>query len=319
MIATLIHRARRAPHLYLTLALLLQGFLWAHSASAQTIAVVKSRDLTTFDQVLEGVVEACPQSSTWEFVEYNLNGKKKRGADLAHTIRQSAPKFILALGPLAAQVSQEEFVGIPVLYCMVANPHRYDLTGTHIGGISLDVPGAIQFARYKAMIPNLHTLGVIYDPQKSEVLVAEAAAAAAQLGLELVRVPVSSHKQVPEALRAMLGKIDALWTISDDTVLTTDSFRFFLLTSFEHKLPFLAISDIFVKVGALATLAPQPRQLGHQICDLMIRIEAGEIELASFDVMPPLQAELVVNAKTAEKIGLILPQEILQSAGKVYK
>ena len=61
MIAIFIHRGRRAPRLCLALALLVQGLLWVHPAPAQTIAVIKSRDLATFDQVIEGVVEACAQ------------------------------------------------------------------------------------------------------------------------------------------------------------------------------------------------------------------------------------------------------------------
>jgi len=312
----------RHSHQYLMLALLLALLLalaMAIPGQAQSIAVIKSRDLASFDQVLASLVAACPPESGLELRHYNLKGKNNNAKDVAKKIHKNPPQFILALGLLAAQATKLHLSDIPVLYCMVSNPQRYDLVGENIVGISLDVPGETQFARYKAIVPNLRTIGVIYDPTKSEALVLEATEAASKLGLELISVPVSSHKKVPEALRGILGKIDALWTVPDDTVLTTDSFRFLLVTSLEHKLPFLAISDIFVKVGALATIAPVPDELGRQLCRLIASIQNGQVDLGKVDVLPPVQADLVINVKTAAKIGLELSPEILQSAGKLYQ
>ena len=216
-------------------------------------------------------------------------------------------------------MAKESLPDIPIIFCMVSNPHRYGLSGANLVGISMEVPGETQFALYKSVMPDLKTIGVIYDPTKSETLVLEADQAAQKLGLKLLMAPVSSHKKVPKALRDMLGKIDALWMVPDDTVLTTASFRFFLVTSFEKKLPFLAISDIFVKVGALATIAPAPLELGHQIRQLANQLQSGELDLALVDILAPAQTNLVINVKTAKKIGLDLSPEILESASKLYQ
>ena len=283
---------------------------------AQSIAVIKSRNLPSFDQVLASLKTAYPES---KIETYSLKGKKKAQKDILKKITAHPPQLILAMGPLAAQVAKESLPDIPMLYCMVSNPHRYGLLGKNIVGIPLDVPGETQFSIFKSVVPNLQTIGVIYDPQESSVLIQEAIEAARKLGLDLIDVPVSSHKKVPGALRGMLGKIDALWMVPDDTVLTTDSFRFFLVTSFENKLPFLAISEIFVKVGALATLSPDHEELGHQICALVTQIQNGQLDLSETDVVPLTETNLVINAKTAKKIGLALPPEIVESASKVYR
>ena len=94
---------------------------------------------------------------------------------------------------------------------MVPNLKRYGLSGENIVGVSLDVPGEKQFSLHRSVVPGLRTIGVIYDPAKSASLVEEADTAAQRLGMELLKVGVSSHKKVPGALRGMLGKIDALW------------------------------------------------------------------------------------------------------------
>jgi putative ABC transport system substrate-binding protein len=160
---------------------------------------------------------------------------------------------------------------------------------------------------------------VIYDPEKSETLVSEAATAAESLGIELLSTPVSSHKKVPNALRSMLGKIDALWMVPDDTVITMDSFRFLLVASLENKLPLMAVTDIFVKFGALASIVPDPTEVGLQICRIIKRIQLGELDIADVDVLPPAEANLVLNTKTAKKIGLEVSQGILDTASKVYE
>jgi len=286
--------------------------------SAQSVVVIKSRDQEAYDQVLESFVKTCGSISMHQLVEYNLKGEEKSWGDVAKEINMT-PNLILAMGPLAAQMAKEASPHIPVIFCMVSNPSRYGLAGENIVGISMDIPGATQFALYKTVMPHLKTIGVIYDPEKSNALIDEASQAAEKLGLELIKVPVSSHKTVPKALRGMLGKIDALWMVPDDTVLTTQSFRFFLVTSFEKKLPFLAISDIFVKVGALATIAPDPQELGQQLCHLVTQIQNGQLDLTKANILPPLESNLVINVKTAEKIGLIIAPEILQSASKLYQ
>ncbi|MBT3606078.1 MAG: ABC transporter substrate-binding protein [Candidatus Latescibacteria bacterium] len=287
--------------------------------SAQSIAVIKSRDQEVYNQVLDSFLKNSPTISTDQIVEYNLKGEEKAWKNIANKLVSEKITIILALGPLAAQMANEASLGIPVIFGMVSNPSRYGLAGENLAGISMDVSGETQFALYKMVVPDLKTIGVIYDPEKSKTLITEASQAAENLDLELIKVPVSSSQKVPKALRSMLGKIDALWMVPDDTVLTTQSFRFFLVTSFEKNLPFLAISDIFVKVGALATIAPDPIEMGQQLGQLVSEIQSGQLDLTKTNILPPTETNLVINVKTAEKIGLIIAPEILQTASKLYQ
>ena len=288
----------------------------ATAGTAQSVAVVKSRDLASFDKVLHSLERAC---ATCEITAYSLKGKKENGDEITRQIHQATPDIVLALGPLAAQIAKDALPETPVLYGMVSNPNRYELAGTNIAGISLDVPCEQQFKQYRILVPGLQTIGVIYDPEKSADIIAEADRAARRLGLTLVAVPVSSPKKVPGALRGILNKIDALWTVPDDTVLTTDSFRFFLVTTFEHKLPFFAISDIFVKVGALATIGPEPGILGRELHQLIDGVYNGQLDIGAVDEIPPDETGLVINLKTAGKIGLKISPAILETASKLYQ
>lgn len=308
-------KGRTTVRIGLSLVLGVCYLLSAVPVVAQAIAVIKSHDIEPFNQALAGFTAACNNRIT----EHDLRGNSKLAKRIIRGIKQAKPKLVLAIGSLAAQAVQEDVQDIPVIFVMVPNPHKYGLTGDNIAGISLDIPAATQFTAYKSLVPTIRTFGVIYDPDKTGTMITQAHTAAGQLGLRLLAVPVTSSKEVPAALRTMLGKIDALWMVPDETVVTPESFKFLLVEAFENNLPFLVVSDIFVEVGALAALSPDYTDLGRQGCQLARAIESGQLHTAAVNVFPPAKVNLAINLKTASKIGLTLPSEIVQSASKVYR
>ena len=300
---------------YVKMTLSLLCLLPLPQAIAQDIVILKSHDLEPFNQAMAGFVAACHMRIT----EYDLRGSKKEESSIIQRLTAAKPRLIVAIGPLAAQVTRERLQDIPSIFVMVSNPSRHGLQGTNLAGVSLDIPVQLQLVMYKSLVPALKTLGVIYDPEKTGPMVMEARGIADSLGFHLLASPVSSHKAVPAALRSLLGKIDALWMVPDETVVTPESFKFMLLTTFENNLPFVTVSDIFVEAGALASLSPDYTDVGRQGCQLATDIESGRLHSAEARVVPPAKVNLAINLKTASKIGLTLPPEVIQSANKVYR
>jgi putative ABC transport system substrate-binding protein len=297
---------------------MLLGLLWLvplTRAMAEGIVVLKSHDLEPFNQALAGFAAACPMPIT----EYDLRGTKKEESGILQRLTATKPRLIVAIGPLAAQIARERLQNIPIIFVMVSNPPKYGLQGNNLAGVSLDIPVQMQLTMAKSLVPTLKTLGVIYDPEKTGAMILEARGVADTLGLQLLASPVSSHKEVPAALRGLLGKMQALWMVPDDTVVTPESFKFLLLAAFEHNLPFVAVSDIFVEAGALASLSPDYTDVGRQGCQLATDIENGRLRPAEVMVVPPAKVNLTINLKTASKIGLTLSPELIHSAHKVYR
>ena len=287
----------------------------APGIAAQGIAVLKSHDIAPINQALAGFVATCPEHIT----TYDLGGSTSNSRGIIDRIMASPPRLIVAIGPLAAQVARAEVRGVPVVFAMVRNPRKSGLEGDNIAGISLDVPIEAQLAMYKALLPTLRVIGVIYDPEKTGALVKEAAEMAERFGLRFLATPVASQTEVPAALRSLLGKVDALWMLPDDTVITPESLTFFLLTAFKQNLPVLTISDAFVEAGALAALSPDYTDVGRQACQLSREIESGQRRPAQASIVPPTKVNIAINLQTARQLGLILPPEMVQSASKVYQ
>lgn len=284
---------------------------------ADSIALIKSYDSEPYDAAISGFLNSCDN----EVTAYNLDGESGGSTDLISSITRSRPDLIVAIGVLAAEFAQQKFSNVPVLYAMVPEPQAYNLTGSNIAGISLDIPIERQLTVYRSMVKDLKSLGAIYDPEESGAFVEDARAVADRLGLVLHTRQVESRKQVPAALRSLLREeqIGALWMIPDETVLTTESFKFLLLSSFENNLPFLAASDIFVKVGALASLTPDYTDVGRQGCELATALKNGEVSFAKLDAVGPAKINLSINLRTAQKIGLTIPEDVIATAEIVYR
>ncbi|MDX8400088.1 MAG: ABC transporter substrate binding protein, partial [Gallionellaceae bacterium] len=168
------------------------------------------------------------------------------------------------------------------------------------------------------IMPKMNTIGMIYDPTRSQAMIQKAQLAARKLGLKLVTKSVPSQKAVPEAVRQLLGKIDALMIIPDRTVVTPESFKYFLLTTLENKIPFLSPSEIFVERGALASLTPDFTDIGKQSCELAKSLISGKLNPSKIGALPPKKVDLFINSKTANIIKLSIPAAILKSAKTVY-
>ena len=226
----------------------------------------------------------------------------------------------MAIGPLAAQVARAEVRGDsrglsagpqPAQVWSGGRQYRRHLPGCAHRGTACHV---------QITVPTIRVIGVIYDPEKTGALVKEAGEMAERFGLRFLATPVASQTEVPAALRSLLGKVDALWMLPDETVITPESLTFFLLTAFKHNLPVLTISDAFVEAGALAALSARLYGCGSS----GVPVVQGDREWPAAARRRPVlshrpRSTSLINLQTAGQLGLVLPPEIVQSASKVYQ
>jgi putative ABC transport system substrate-binding protein len=196
---------------------------------------------------------------------------------------------------------------VPSLHCMVLDAKRHGL-GT-LPGVPLDVAPGPQLAGYRRALPAIKKLGVLYDPARSTSFIEEARSAATSASFTLVLRSVDRPERVPEAARAILNEVDALWIIPDPLVAEADAFRFILAEAMKKKVPLLAYSDGFVRTGALLGITPDYRGIGIETARLAEALEqhAPEAELA-VRIPPP---KLMVNLRTAQMLGITIPPAVM--------
>lgn len=278
------------------------------------VAVIKSQDLLPYDQAVAGFRSV----SRANIAEYNMKGDETTGPGIIEQIRQHKPDAVLAVGVKAAVLAKKQISDIPLVYCVVIDPEKYGLEEGNITGILLEVPINSQFKIFKAAVPTLKRIGVLYDPAKTAGLIHNAQKEANRLGLELVAVEVRSLKEVPATIRSLLPQVQGLWMVPDSTVITADSFRLILLATYEKNIPFMAFSESFVKTGALLSLSPDYFQIGKQASKLVDRVIERGIQNRGKAISPET-ARLTINVKTAKILGFEIPTEVLQTADEIIR
>jgi len=246
-----------------------------------------------------------------------MNGNMEEGQRLTGKIRSFKPKLVLAIGTQAAIVAKQNLKDVPIVFCMVFNPEHYGLSSKNITGVSLNVPVANQLVTLLQFVPKLKRVGVIYNKKKTGNLISEASEMAKRFNIRLVTAKVDSEKDVPKALRKLIGKIDVLWLVNDATVVNNESFRYILLLTLENRVPLMVFFENFVKAGALVGLSPDFCQAGNQAGEMSNRILSGKSP-SDCQIEPPIFVRLAVNLKTARNIGLKVPEKAIEAANKVY-
>ena len=285
------------------------------SAIAGEIVILKSADLSAYDLAIEGFRSQNIVNGA-DISVHDLQGDLARGRKLARRVRASDATLVLAVGIKAALAAKLEILDIPVVYCMVLDPEKYDLSAPNLSGISLEIPVEQQLAAMRSVLPNLKRVGVLYDPTKTGRFVQSASAEAKRHNLEVVAREISSERELPPTLRALLPNVDAIWLAPDTTVLNDESLPFILQESLDANRPVFGFSSEFVKRGALLSLSIDYREIGKQAARMSKLILDRKVNTPIRTV--PDRFHLAINLKAARFLDITIPPDVHRRADERY-
>jgi putative ABC transport system substrate-binding protein len=310
--------------LLLSLSAVFVGFSDALASQTVEVAVVESRRMRAYDVALEGFAEAMMKRGFEpRFRRYVVDSDFTSSEELKETVEKTGAQIILALGTDAAKTVKDGHIDVPSLFSMVSEPGQSGLLNannngnTPMTGACLDVPVEEQFGSLLDVVPRARKIGVIYNPDESQFIVDDGRSAANRMNLGLVTYPIHSEAEVQEALSNLRPRIDALWLVSDRTVLTTQSLQYVFLFAFQTNLPLMGLSEHFVKMGALFAVGPDYRDVGMQSGEFAAQILLGK-DPEELPIALPRKVTLSLNLRTAEIIGLRIPESVVRKAAAVY-
>lgn len=233
--------------------------------------------------------------------------------------------MILAIATPTAQAAVQTSKEIPIIFTAVTDPVEAGLVasmekpGANVTGTSDMNPVEEQLKLVKEMNPNAASVGIIYSSGEvnSKVQVDAAKAVADKVGLTIQEAAVSSATEVKQAAESMIGKVDAFYVPTDNLVVS--SIAAVLSVAEDQKIPVIAGEENSVKSGAIATYGIDYTKLGEQTADMAAKILKGEVKPGDMPVETQADMKLVINKKAAEKMGVTLPQSMLDRAGEVVE
>jgi putative ABC transport system substrate-binding protein len=314
-------RLRRPIRTALLCVILVAALLPAHSEPPPLrIAVVLSRDLAPYREALRGFEDVLKESGrAYKFHEFSADGFAALQGTLVEKIRARDPDLIFTVGSSATNLVSDEIRDLPIVFSMVlpssGNRSLLELKQArpNLTGASMEVPVRTQFTKLKEVLPSVKRIGVLYDPDVSGPMIAEAAETARDLGLELVPLEVSSESDVLDRTRTLADNVDVLWSVADSTVFSDQSLRHILLETLRNRIPFVGLSPSFVKAGALLAFSTDYRDLGRQAGEQSLRILTGE-QISLIPMTVPRLLSLSINLNTAKQIRVQIRDEIRTDA-----
>jgi len=272
------------------LALLVPLAVSASSPSAQEthVLVVKTADAQVISDLSAGFRSAFPGATAEDFL---LNDDS--AADLPKHLANATA--VLSVGPKAAEEVARRKPTAATIACVpptLADPNRQG----PVLRLQPPVDGILATA---AWMGSYKRVGFITDgSQKERVELAKVSAATRDM--TLVPAPVASAREVVGAVQGLMGKIDLL-VIDVTDGLSLQDVQFILKAAQDQQVPVLGTSEGFLKAGAAAAAAIDPRNVGAEAGKLAAARAAGLFDPRRFRVM--------VNLVATQRLGMTVPQD----------
>jgi putative ABC transport system substrate-binding protein len=284
---------------------------------AARIAVLLGRDAPPHEQTLAGFrAQLREREFAPELSVHRLEGPREVEQAL-RDVSTSKPDLVLAIGPSATEFARRNLPGQPVVSSLVLK--RDGLAGApNVTGVYLEFPPAVEFQWLQRILPDLTRVGVLFNPAENEAHVKEAATAASELGLRLRERRVRTPSELPVSLKSLENDIEVLWGLADTIVLTPETVRPILLFSVRNRIPFVGLSEPWVKAGALYALDRDYEDIGRQCGDIAARVLGGAAP-GSIEPVPPRKVLLAINRRVADMMKITIPAAVLRQAARIIE
>lgn len=298
-------------------------------AHAQSVAVASIVEHPALDAVKDGVRDALKAAGyteakglKWQF--QTAQGNNAIAAQIARKYVGDKPDVIVAIATPMAQAVVASTKSIPVVFSAVTDPVAAQLvpgvgpSGTNVTGLSDALPLEKQIDLIKKIVPNAKKIGMVYNPGEanSVVVVKQMRELLPKAGMTLVEATAPRTVDVGAAARSLVGKVDAIYTNTDNNVVS--AYEALVKVGEAAKIPLIAADTDSVKRGAVAALGVNYHDLGLQTGALVVKILKGA-KPGDLAWETSSKLELYVNPGAAAKQGVTLPESLIKSATKVVK
>ena len=246
---------------------------------------------------------------------------------LAAELVATKPDVLVGVTTNAAIAVKKAAGALPVVFMGVTDPVNAGLVASlaNPGGNATGVTNMAailtgkRLEYLKAALPGVTRVAVLWDPKApgSVPQWEESKEHAKALGLTLYSMEVSSNEQYEDALaRAVAAQNSAVWVTLNP--LANSNQRRIAELAVRHRLPSVCARGDYADNGCLMSYGPGYSLEGRDGARYVDKILKGSKPM-NLPVEQPTKFELIVNQKTAKRLGVTLPQEILMRTDRVVQ
>lgn len=246
----------------------------------------------------------------------NALGEPSNNPTIAANLVNAGVDLIFANSTPSAQSVASETQDIPIVFTSVTDAVGAELVesmekpGGNVTG-TIDnhpeaIPNTIKFLKEQLDAKNV---GMVFNSgeQNSRAQIDIAKKTAEELGIKIVEASVSTSAEVKQATESLLGKVDSLYVITDNTVVSALDSVVDVANS--NKLPLMVGEFDSVRNGGLGAYGFEYYDIGYEAGQMAVKILKDGVKPADIPAQVPQNLKLVMNKETAETIGLEIKDE----------
>jgi len=254
-------------------------------------------------------------------------GKRDRRPALAAELVRLRVDVIFASSTSRALVFKNATRTIPIVFSSAVDPVAAGLVdnlarpGGNLTGVTHIAPelSGKRLELLKETIPKLSRVAVLWHPGNlgSEQIWKQSQLPARGLGLQLYSMEVTSADKFESAFREATKARSAALAVTVSQLINGNKNQIADL-AIKNRLPAIYADSRFVSSGGLMSYGVDRIDQRRRALSYLDKILKGA-KPADLPVMGPEKFELVINLKSAKKIGFTIPPEVLYRADKFIK
>jgi putative tryptophan/tyrosine transport system substrate-binding protein len=251
--------------------------------------------------------------------ERYADGRDEGVLELAEELTRLDVDIIVTGGVSAIRAVQRATSSIPIVFANTGDPVAEGLVASlaRPGGNTTGVTSsageehAKRLELLKETVPGLSRVAALWD-QSLVGNIRETEAAAQKVGVQLLPLELPNADGIDAALAgAIVGRADGL-VVTGGPVLGLVTPRIAAWAT-EHRMPAMYSSSPSIEAGGLLTYNANNFENYRRAASYVDKILKGA-RPADLPVEQPTKFDFIINLKTAQALGLTIPQSILQQA-----
>lgn len=277
------------------------------------IGVLQLTQHAALDNSNAGFIAALDDAGIkYEVDQQNASGEQSACQTIAEKLVNDGNDLIYAIATPAAQAVAGVTSDIPIIISAVTDPAESglvasnDAPGGNVTGTSDLTPVAEQIELLAQLLPDAKTVGILYcsSESNSEIQAEMARTACDANGLEHIDFTVSSSNEIQTVVESMVGKVDAIYAPTDNTIAAGMATVSMVAT--DNGLPVICGEQGMVEAGGLATYGIDYYEIGYMAGQMAVQILTEGADPATMPIgyLSADQCELTVNEETAAALNI---------------
>ena len=288
-------------------------------------AAVDAPRLDAFRQRLRELRYIDGQNIVFDYRHAEANSGQLPG--LAEALVRLNVDILVVVSTPAAVAAKNATRTIPIVFLGVFDPVAAGLVDNlarpkgNITGFTniISELAAKRLELLKESVPKLSRIAIMWDAQNvsSAQQWKESELAAKKLGLQIHSMQIRSPGQYEGAFKEAAAARSAALAVTLTPTFLSDQKQIAAL-AIRHRWPSIYAYDSFVDAGGFMSYGPNPIDPYRRAAAYIDKILKGA-KPADLPVEQPAEFELVVNLKTAQQIGVKVPQPVLSRANRLIE